>query len=184
VGSLGASARCRDISIAGSVAYIADEDAGLQVVDVTNPATPSHIGSMDVPGYAGSVAVTTANVYLAGSAGLVMVPSQCQAATGTGPNPIGSLDAVLGPSHPNPLFSGASAIIPFVLGHRGDVSLRILDVSGRQVASLLHELLEAGEHRIPWDGRDDRSAPVPAGMYFYELQAGAFKATRAMVKLH
>jgi flagellar hook assembly protein FlgD len=99
------------------------------------------------------------------------------------PDPIDAIDLRLGLSHPNPFSGSVSATIPFTLSHRSDVSVKIFDASGRQVRVLLQQVLESGEHRVSWDGRDDRAVQVPAGIYFYKLETRGFKATRAMVKL-
>ena len=40
------------VTVVGTTAYVADGDSGLQVIDVSNPASPQIIGSVDTPGYA------------------------------------------------------------------------------------------------------------------------------------
>lgn len=47
-----------------------------------------------------------------------------------------------------------------------DVSLRIVDASGRVVATLADGRLEPGAHTLAWDGRDSAGRPVPSGVYF------------------
>jgi flagellar hook assembly protein FlgD len=74
-------------------------------------------------------------------------------------------------------------MIPFDLGHSGDMKLRILDLSGSQVRLLVNKWQEAGERKVFWDGRTDRGTPVPAGVYVYELMAPGFQTARRMVKL-
>ncbi|MBK7702255.1 MAG: hypothetical protein IPI34_04845 [bacterium] len=49
-----------------------------------------------------------------------------------------------------------STVIRFSLPQAGPVSLRIYDVRGRQVRSLVEGNREAGAHSVVWDGRDDR----------------------------
>ena len=80
---------------------------------------------------------------------------------------------------------------------RGDVRLRlelpnaavvraeVLDVQGRRVRVLAEEsLLEAGSHPITWDGADDGGAPVPAGVFFVRVRAGAETLLARAVRLH
>jgi len=43
--------------------------------------------------------------------------------------------------------------------------------------------MEPGERRVEWDGRNSRGEPVPAGIYFYELNAPGIKAARKLVRL-
>ena len=71
-------------------------------------------------------------------------------------------------STPNPL--STSTTISFGLDHARDVELKIFDVNGRQVRSLVDGMLPAGSHRIAWDGLDDSSSPLASGTYFYRLR--------------
>jgi sugar lactone lactonase YvrE len=85
-------------------------------------------------------------------------------------------------NRPNP-FLGNSTIIPFILSKYGDVTLRILDLSGRQVRLLVNERMSPGERQILWDGKNDRGETVSAGVYVYDLTAPAFRASRRLVKI-
>ncbi len=81
---------------------------------------------------------------------------------------------------PNPFHPATT--IRFDLPRRAPVSLRIYDVAGRLVRSLVAgSALEAGRHEAAWDGRSESGQTVGAGLYFYRLQAGAFSETRRMV---
>ena len=59
--------------------------------------------------------------------------------------------------------------------------LRVFDVSGRLVTTLLDEHRPAGEHVARWDGRDARGATAASGLYFARLEAGGRTETRKMV---
>jgi hypothetical protein len=48
----------RDVAVSGSYAYVADGDAGLRVIDVSNPSSPREVGAYDTPGDAWGVAVS------------------------------------------------------------------------------------------------------------------------------
>ena len=64
----------RDVAVAGGYAYVADYTAGLQVVDVSDPANPLTVGGLDTSGWAYHVAVADGYVYLAdGPSGLQVV---------------------------------------------------------------------------------------------------------------
>ncbi|MBN1884346.1 MAG: T9SS type A sorting domain-containing protein [Candidatus Krumholzibacteriota bacterium] len=64
------------------------------------------------------------------------------------------------------------------------VSLRIYDVAGRRIRTLLSDReLEAGVHTCVWDGKSDNGRTVASGIYFYKLRAGAFTASRKMILL-
>ena len=78
-------------------------------------------------------------------------------------------------SWPNPF--DTSATISFVVG--GDpgrethVVLRIYGPSGRRVRTLVNEARPAGRQTVQWDGTRDDGVEVPAGVYLYQVEAGA-----------
>jgi hypothetical protein len=79
---------------------------------------------------------------------------------------------------PNPF--NPSTIIRFALERETQVTLAVYDVAGRRVSMLLDGVLEAGEHRALWDGRDGRGRSLPSGVYLYRLRAGLYTETRKM----
>jgi flagellar hook assembly protein FlgD len=71
-------------------------------------------------------------------------------------------------------------VIAFELAWPARATLRVLDIEGRLVRRLLDEPRAAGSHTATWDGRTEPGAPAPSGIYFYELRAGEFAASRKM----
>lgn len=87
-------------------------------------------------------------------------------------------------NQPNPFRSGDHVTaIRFELPETAPVSLKILDVSGRLVRTLVGGSLEAGPHTVQWDGRNDRGEQVGSGVFFYVLSAGKENAARQMLLL-
>jgi hypothetical protein len=58
----------------------------------------------------------------------------------------------------------------------GFVTLKVFDVLGREVATLLNDRLPAGVYTVRWD-----ASTLPSGAYFYRLSAGNFVETKKMV---
>ncbi len=59
----------------------------------------------------------------------------------------------------------------FAIDRSSVVSIDVFDVSGRRVRTVLAERrLDAGDHVIGWDGRDDAGLPVASGMYLYRVE--------------
>ena len=85
----------------------------------------------------------------------------------------------LGQNRPNP-FRGNTAI-DFALTRPGPVDLRIFDVTGRVMKTLVDRELGAGKHGIEWRGESDGGARVPPGVYFYRLVTPGFTQTRKML---
>ena len=55
------------------------------------------------------------------------------------------------------------------------------DLRGRLVRSLVNHTVDAGEHAVVWNGRDDQGRLAPAGVYFVNLQTGQGQVTRRVV---
>jgi hypothetical protein len=62
----------------------------------------------------------------------------------------------------------------------GPALLRVVDVAGRTVRTLVDGALPAGVHEATWDLRDGLGRAVPAGLYFVEARAGRWHATRRL----
>ena len=77
-------------------------------------------------------------------------------------------------NYPNPF--NPSTTIRFTLPGREMVSLKVYDILGREVATLLNGELPAGDHRVQFEGQN-----LPSGVYFYRLRAGNFVKTRKML---
>lgn len=71
---------------------------------------------------------------------------------------------------PNPF--NARTNILFALERGQVVRLQVYDLQGRRVRTLLDGRVSAGDHALPWDGRDDRGADLASGVYLYRLEAG------------
>lgn len=69
-------------------------------------------------------------------------------------------------------------MISYDLPAAAPVTLRICDIAGRQIRTLLNHVQQPSrEHHVPWDGRSDLGAPVPSGTYLYVLTAGSERVT-------
>jgi len=85
-------------------------------------------------------------------------------------------------NQPNP-FNPTTAI-SFSIPKPGRVSLRVYDVQGRIVRTLLdRNVEEPTQTRVVWDGKDDHGIVVKSGVYFYRLEANGMSASRKMVVL-
>ena len=80
----------------------------------------------------------------------------------------------LGAAYPNPF--NPVTILPLELSARTRVTLKVYDLLGREVATLVDGVLEAGEHRLSWDGHT-----VGSGIYFAVLSAGSTRQIQKLV---
>jgi hypothetical protein len=80
------------------------------------------------------------------------------------------------------LQNGVETIIRFGLPTRSAVTIKIFDLAGHEVATLLERAeFPAGRYQRVWDGRDAQGRAVTSGVYFYQLRAGSFVRTMKMV---
>jgi len=66
------------------------------------------------------------------------------------------------------------------------ISLRVYDVGGRLVKTLVDDRRDPGRYKVTWDGKDNEGREVLSGVYFYRLSAGnqgRLSETRKLVVL-
>ena len=61
------------------------------------------------------------------------------------------------------------------------VTVRVYNVLGQVVKTLVNGTLPPGIHRIQWDATDDTGAGVSSGLYIYRMETEAFQATKTLV---
>ena len=101
-----------------------------------------------------------------------------------GPPALSEQGIALDQSQPNPW--NPETRIPYeISAGRGavDVTLKVYDISGRLVRTLVNEPVPTGGHSARWDGRDESGSDVASGIYLYRLQAGGEILTKRMILL-
>ncbi|TET47254.1 T9SS type A sorting domain-containing protein [candidate division TA06 bacterium] len=84
-------------------------------------------------------------------------------------------------SSPNP--SRRSPVIGYQLSKRAQTTLKVYNLAGRLVKTLVNDAQKAGYYRVEWHGNDEQGRQMPGGVYFYRLQAGNFTAGRKLILL-
>jgi hypothetical protein len=79
-------------------------------------------------------------------------------------------------NYPNPF--NPTTRIDFSIPRPSEVSLKIFNVVGEEVATLLSAFLHSGSHSIEWN-----ATGLPSGVYFYRLDVGDFSSTKKMILL-
>jgi len=77
-------------------------------------------------------------------------------------------------NYPNPF--NPTTVIQFDIPENSIVSLKIYDLQGREVKTLVADQLTAGTHRVTWD-----ASQLASGNYLYRIQAGSYTETKLMV---
>ncbi len=100
------------------------------------------------------------------------------ATTAAPPAPARHAPFVLAVNVPNP-FNPATTL-PFTLYASGAVRLRVFDLRGRLVRTLLDASLPAGAHSVVWNGLDDAGRPAASGIYWCRLEGWGTAQSRAL----
>lgn len=85
----------------------------------------------------------------------------------------------LAQNYPNPF--NAQTTISFALPKTTNVNLKIYNIEGQLVKTLVNKRVEAGNHTVHWNGKDSSDRDVSSGIYFYKIIASDFNMTRKMV---
>jgi len=82
---------------------------------------------------------------------------------------------------PNPF--NAETIIRYKIPKYSFVSLKIYNILGIEVKTLVNEPKQPGNYYVKWDGKNDASIDLPSGIYFYEIKTKEFHKIKKMVLL-
>lgn len=93
----------------------------------------------------------------------------------------------LGQNYPNPF--NPTTTIRFEIGAGGgsqqsvQTSLKVYNILGQRVKTLVDEPKSPGIYYQTWDGKDEQGNKVSSGVYFYQLRAEGYNETKKMVLL-
>ena len=84
-------------------------------------------------------------------------------------------------NYPNPF--NLSTTINYQTNKTGTVILRIYNILGKLIRTLVNRAENPGYYSIKWDGKNDNDQIVTSGIYFYKLQAGLFTESKKLILL-
>jgi len=82
-------------------------------------------------------------------------------------------------NYPNPF--NPSTRIGFTIKETEFVSLKIFDLLGNEVKTLVYEIKTPGIHYVEWEGDNNYGEKVTSGIYFYRMQVGAFNQSKKLI---
>ena len=86
---------------------------------------------------------------------------------------------LLSQSYPNPF--NQSTVINYQLPDPRHVSLKVYNITGQEVRTLVNEIKPAGFYSIAWTGQDNNDKKVSSGIYYYRLIAGPDQSYKRMI---
>jgi ligand-binding sensor domain-containing protein len=139
----------------------------------------------------GSFAVSGSNLFTATDRGGVWRRPLSEMVTAVGDDfsqvPVGF---ELEQNYPNPFSNGATSRAPsagnpattirYQLPKTTEVVLKIYNIFGQEVRTLVNARQPAGVNSVVWDGRDQSGKEMSSGIYIYRLQAGEFTQSRKL----
>jgi len=82
-------------------------------------------------------------------------------------------------NYPNPF--NRTTNIRFALRYAKHTSLRIYDIKGKLIKTLVNEHKPAGNYSIKWNGKNEAGKVVPSGIYIYRIISGGYTSTKTML---
>jgi len=86
------------------------------------------------------------------------------------------------PASPNPFRYGTT--IEYAIPEETVVKLKVYDVSGREIRTLVSGLKRPGVYTVTWDGMNSKGEILPSGIYFGRLESPSSYATAKLVKIY
>jgi hypothetical protein len=99
----------------------------------------------------------------------------------TGVGDTSTLRALSVLAYPNPFNPGTT--IRYTVTESGRVQVRVYDVQGRPIATLVNEESSVGPHTVRWEGRDSEGVGVSSGVYFVRLEQNGVVRTKRITLL-
>lgn len=171
------------VTVSGKYAYVADKEFGLQVIDISEPANPNLVGwyglypssKYGLTCMAYDVTYSSGFIYLAQwPVGFRIFSNDLLNGT-----PIEQTNHIpdrfaLNQNYPNPF--NPLTTIHYSLPARLHVDLKIYNVLGQLVATLVNKDQAAGSYSVQFDAHN-----LPSGMYIYRLKAGNYTSVKKMM---
>ncbi len=183
------TATAHNCYVVGNLLLVAYYTAGFRIYDITDPTNPILADTQDISPETGEGIFEGAwGCYPFAPSGTIYINDRPDglflfqiegAPTGVGRTPAPPAGLVVHPAAPNPF--GQSTAVRYTLASPGAVTVSIYDATGRRVRAFDEGRRNAGDHTIAWDGRNDRGAPMPSGVYFCRVKEGTLERVQKMV---
>jgi len=177
VGSLGIGGN--DIVISGTYAVAGVNS--LKIIDISDPTNPTPIDSV-FSVLPRDMYIVDDYIYIVDRGGKLRIFKFNQTSVEEKENCINTPYTFhLSQNYPNPFNS--ATVIEYQLSKFGFVSLKIYDLLGREIKTLLNNYQDEGYFRVYWDGKDNYNAPVSSGIYYYSLTTNNDRILKRMALL-
>jgi len=159
----------------GDFIYIANGFQGFKVIDVSDPLNPAEVGWYTTSRSAENLTVDGNIAYVADREdGLYIIQFNEPSSIQMNDHFTTPARMELYQNYPNPF--NPSTMIKYNLVKSSHILLKIYNLAGQEVATLVNEFQSAGEHEIAW-----QPTGLPSGLYFYKIQAGELSEAKKLI---
>ena len=88
-------------------------------------------------------------------------------------------EVVISQNYPNPF--NPETTLQYSIPADGLVSIKVYDILGNKIKTLIEQWKSAGAHTEMWNGQNDNSQAVSSGVYFYQIKVGDKQVTKKMI---
>jgi hypothetical protein len=174
--SIGMDGFVQDLEVIGNYAYIAIDNLGLSIIDISDPLNPTKAGfflsSTD------NNHVTISDDYIFYSAdGLYILQNDLISGIDDNADPFTIIENfLLEQNYPNPF--NVTTTINYKLKINSLVKLSIFDITGREVKTLVKQNKNKGKYSVTFNASE-----LSSGIYIYKFTAGSIEQSRKMLLL-
>lgn len=165
----------------GSYVYIADGNYGLRIIDVSEVTNPKEVGYYDSPGTVSGLDIVGSLIYLADGSTPLKIILNDLITNVTHKNIEKQEDFMLVQNYPNPF--NPTTTIAFSVPQTEKVTLKVYNLMGKEIKTLVDRSMVQGRHLVQWDGTDKLGNKVTSGTYLYLLRIGHQQLSKKMVFL-
>jgi hypothetical protein len=167
--------------------YLAGGSYGMKVLDISIPDSIHEVGYYGIASMGGIFADDDYIYYGTLDNGFYIFAFTPTGIISEDPDGPGRIPKTFGlhQNFPNP-FNPSTTIsfdVPGISGEKRHASLAIYDLRGRRVRVLIDGILDGGNHKVVWDGRDNQGEQIASGVYLFRLRINDWISTRKMTIL-
>jgi hypothetical protein len=185
LGSFDFGRRITDIFVRDSLAFVSvftngySQDNGMVILDIHKLNSMKEAARANTPGFSTSVFSTANYVFFADDLDGVYIYDRDEITTDISSPASGNIPTnyKLFQNYPNPF--NPSTVISYQLPAYSHVVLKVYDVLGKEIATLVNNFQQAGNYKVSFN----HTRQLSSGIYFYSLHAGSYSETKKLMLL-
>ena len=163
------------LALSGNYAYIGAGEIGVVILDTSNPENPTLVDTYDTPVLTKDIVIRDQYLYVSDLYSLLILRSSLISDVEEKEISIPA-DFKLEQNFPNPF--NPSTEITYAIPQPVNVTLKIYNISGKEVATLVDSKKREGDYTVRWD-----ASGFSSGLYLYKMTAGAYTQVKRMLLL-